>query len=251
MDRLLEGVDAVVHLVGIILEDPRKQIAFDRIHVEGTRRVIDAMARAGTRRLLHVSALGARADARADYHRTKWRAEQLVRESGLSWTLFRPSLIHGERGEFMRMAAEWARGRRLPWIFMPYFGRGLLGFGGAGRLQPIRVEDVSRAIVESIDKPETIHRSIDLAGPHVLTWPELHRAVAQAVVGKSKPIAPIPAWWARVLTSVIPDRILGTNASQVLMSQEDNTCDIQPMIDLFGWHPDPFEPSLARYAARL
>jgi uncharacterized protein YbjT (DUF2867 family) len=60
---LLDGADAVVHLVGIIVESGSS--TFDAVHVEGTRRMLDAALAAGVRRYIHVSALGARADERA------------------------------------------------------------------------------------------------------------------------------------------------------------------------------------------
>ena len=71
-----------------------------------------------------------RPGAVSDYHTTKYRAEQYVRESGLDWTIFRPSIIHGPGGEFMRMVAGWARGTKAPYFFMPYFGAGVTGLGG-------------------------------------------------------------------------------------------------------------------------
>src|SRR5687768_9499458 len=109
LDEGLRGCDAVIHVVGIIMERPGKGVTFERIHVEGTRNVVDAAVRNGVRRYVHMSALGSRPDAASRYHRTKFQAEQYVRGSGLEWTIFRPSLIHGPRGEFMRMEADWAR----------------------------------------------------------------------------------------------------------------------------------------------
>ena len=58
-----------------------------------------------------MSALGTRPDAVSDYHKTKYKAEEYVRASGLDWTIFRPSMIHGPGGEFMQMEATWARGQ--------------------------------------------------------------------------------------------------------------------------------------------
>jgi NADH dehydrogenase len=159
-DRLLaeglRGCSAAIHLVGIIMEKPGKGATFERIHVEGTRSIIDAACRSGIRRYVHMSALGSRPDAVSDYHKTKFRAEEYVRASGLNYTLFRPSLIHGPHGEFMRMEANWARKKSPPFLFMPYFGAGLLGRNGAGMLQPVYVKDVARAFVEALEKPNTI-----------------------------------------------------------------------------------------------
>lgn len=251
LETAIRGADAVVHLVGIILENRSKAVTFERIHVEGTRRVIEAMQRTGVRRLVHMSALGTRRNAVAAYHQSKWQAEELVRQSGIDATIIRPSLIHGPRGEFMRMVAAWAKGKAPPFLFMPYFGRGILGTGGAGLLQPVHVDDVARLFVDCIERPDTTGEVHEIGGPDRLTWPELHRISARAVVGREKLVAAIPVWWAKVLTAIIPERLLGTNRSQVLMSQEDNTCDITALATRFGWTPRPFAASLAEYAKSI
>src|SRR5205807_1548953 len=134
------------------------------------------------RRFVHMSALGARPGAVSNYHKTKYKAEEYLRGSGLDWTIFRPSLIHGPAGEFMRMEAAWARRRKPPFLFMPYFGRGLLGRGGAGKLQPIYVNDVARAFVEALENAKTIGEIYPLGGPDEITWPQLHRLAAQAII---------------------------------------------------------------------
>jgi len=247
----ITGCDAVIHLVGIIMEHPKKGITFERIHVEGTKSVVDATVKAGVKRYIHMSALGTGPDTESEYHRTKHLAEQHVQASSLDWTIIRPSLIHGGNGEFMQTAAKWARGKAAPFLFMPYFGSGLFGFGGAGMLQPVYVKDVARAFVDAIDNARTIRETYPLAGPDQITWPQLHHAVAQAVVGKKRAVAPIPAWYAKLLTKVVPAPLLPFNEDQVIMSQQDNTCDLTKFKSDFGFTPGSFHTSLQSYAASL
>lgn len=251
LDRGMAGCDAVIHLVGIIFEKPAKGVTFPRVHVDGARNVVDAARRAGIRRYVHMSALGARAGAPSTYHRSKHAAEEHVRASGLDWTIFRPSLIHGPRGEFTRNTAAWARGRKFPFLFMPYFGAGPLGRGGAGRLQPIYVGDVARAFVDAIERPNTVGKAYDLGGPDVLTWPELHGAISEAVTGHRRRVMPLPAWNAKLLARVLPESLLGFNRDQVLMSQEDSTCDLAPFTADFGWTPRPLRQSLSTYVDEM
>jgi NADH dehydrogenase len=200
-----------------------------------------------------MSAVGARPDAVSDYHKTKFRAEEYLRGSGLDWTIIRPSLIHGPDGEFMQMEAKWVRFRAPPFLFMPYFGRGALGFGGAGLLQPVYVKDVARAFVDALENPKTIGEVYLLGGPDVITWPELHDISSRAIRRSGKPrfTLPIPAWSARIQAAILPNALLGFNRDQVIMSQEDNTCDLTKFKDDFGWEPQPFEPTLKSYASRL
>jgi NADH dehydrogenase len=251
LDSALQSRDAAIHVVGIIMEKPRKGITFERMHFEGTRSVVDAVRRNNVRRYLHMSALGTRYDAVSNYHRTKYRAEEYVRNGGLEWTIFRPSMIHGPRGELMQMEARWARRKSPPFLFMPYFGRGATGRGGAGLLQPVYVKDVARAFADALDNPRTIGEIYPLVGSQVVTWPELHRVTAQAVVGKRRWVMPLPAWYARALTYGVPRVLLPFNRDQVIMSQEDNTADMTKFTDDFGWTPGGFAEQLQSYAKQL
>jgi uncharacterized protein YbjT (DUF2867 family) len=251
LDRGIGGCDAVVHLVGIIMEQPSAGVTFARIHAGGTQSVVEAAKRNGVRRYVHMSASGTRPNAASEYHRTKFQAEEAVRGSGLDWTIIRPSMIHGPRGEFTKMEAAWARKQAMPFLFMPYFGGGVLGLGGAGKLQPVFVDDVARAFVDAVENPKTIGQSYDLAGPDVLTWPQLHRAFAEAFVGKRRLVMPLPTWYARALTRIVPGSLLPFNRDQVIMSQEDNTADLSKFTGDFGWTPRPFRQTLESYASEV
>ncbi len=105
---LVEGTDAVVHLVGIIAE-ARGQ-TYQAVHVEGTARLTAAAAAAGVRRFVHLSALGARADASATvYHRSKAAGEAVVRGSGLSHVILRPAIIAGPGNVPLKLMCDLLR----------------------------------------------------------------------------------------------------------------------------------------------
>src|SRR5687767_1911710 len=98
LDEGMKGCIGVIHIVGIIMEKRWKEITFERIHYQGAKNVIDAAVRNNVQRFVHMSALGVRANAVSDYHKTKYRAEEYLRGSGLDWTIIRPSMIHGPKG---------------------------------------------------------------------------------------------------------------------------------------------------------
>lgn len=249
--RHLHGCDAIIHLLGIIRQNPSRGITFSRLHEEATRILANAAVETGVFRLIHMSALGSAPHAASIYHRTKYSAEQIIRRLPLRWTIFRPSLIHGPKGEFMQQAARWARKTAPPYLFMPYFGAGLSGQRGAGRLQPVYVNDVARAFADALENDRTIGEIYPLAGPDILTWPQMHRLISCAVVGHRRWIFPIPAWFAILLTRLVPAPLLPFNRDQVQMSQEDNTALIDKFIAHFGWMTSPFEPTLRSYASQL
>ena len=113
------------------------------------------------------------------------------------------------------------------------------------------VGDVARAFVDAIEKPQTIGEVYLLGGPDRVTWPELHQTVANAVVGKNRLVASMPVPIARTLAATGVSKLLGFNRDQVIMSQEDNTCDLTKFVDDFGWEPRPFEETVRSYAKQL
>ena len=244
-EQLVDGADAVVHLVGII--DERGAGSFHEVHVEGTRSVLSAATAAGIDRWVQMSALGAREDARSRYHQTKYEAEQLVREQMARWTILRPSIIHGPDGEFMQMVRDF-------WVklfppFVPYFGAGPAGLGGAGRLQPVWVEDVATVAAESLTRPIAEGQVYPMGGPDRLTWPQLYRLCRDHFPdARNKPIVAVPVWYANLIAGMpgVP-----FNRDQVIMSQEDSICATGKFEEHFEMEAAPFEPTLADYADRM
>jgi len=258
--RAADGAEATIHLVGIIFEHPLRGQTFARIHVEGTRRVLKACEAAGVRRYVHMSALGTRPGARSRYHQTKHQAEGCVRESGLDWTIFRPSVIHGPDGEFMRMmrtmvcdATVTALGfLPAPFPVLPYFG------DGQNLLQPVDVRDVAHCFVAALSKPETIGRTYELGGPRAMSWKELYRICREQIPGSKswKPMIGQPVWAAKLTAATlmklpILPKIMRFNVDQVIMSQEDSVCDPAPVEREFGIRLRDFEQELKQYAALI
>jgi nucleoside-diphosphate-sugar epimerase len=248
MSNAMRGCDAVIHLVGIIRQ--WRNATFFDVHAQGTANVVIAAQSAGVRRFIHMSANGTRPNAISRYHQSKWLGETYLRQrSGLDWTIFRPSLIHGPGGEFTQMEAAWARGTKAPWLAMPYFGRGLLGMGGSSLVAPVYVEDVTRAFVEALTNEKAIGQTYALAGSEIMDWPRMHRLFASAIAGKpTRATLPIPAWYAAALARIVPAALLPFNLDQVQMSREDNIADPTHFARDFGWTPRGLTETLPLYA---
>jgi NADH dehydrogenase len=252
------GAEACIHLAGVIFQRRWAGQTFRRVHVEATRRVLDACQAAGVRRIAHMSALGARPDAVSRYHRTKFEAEGLVRSGGLDWTIFRPSIIHGPYGEFMRLMKTFVAEAWVPALgvlpspipVIPCFGDGM------NKLQPIDVTDVAHCMVASLSMPTTIGRVFACGGPKAITWRDLYRICREKIPGAKswKPVVGLPVWLAKAL-ALSPAMLLPIlpgymrfNVDQVQMSQEDSVCDTAPLEQAFGIRLRDFETELARYA---
>jgi uncharacterized protein YbjT (DUF2867 family) len=237
LEEGMAGCDAVIHLVGIIREHRAANVTFERVHVEGTRNVLEAAKAAGVQRYVHMSALGARPGAASRYHLTKWAAEEAVRGSGLGWTIFRPSIIYGRGDGFVTLLASMVR--RLPAV--PVIGSGLQ------RLQPIAAEQVAAGFAEALERPITIKQTYEVGGPEAVTMLELLDSIGRALgrrlvrkvhvpLGVMKPLArllhPLPGF------PVTPD--------QLLMLGEDSVCDPRPFFDAFQLEPVPLATGLER-----
>lgn len=237
----MRGVDAVIHLVGIISEYGDQ--TFENVHTRATQNVVAAARAAGVRRFVHMSALGTRPNARARYHQTKWAAEEAVRASGLAWTIFRPSIIYGPDDGFVNLFARMSR-------FSPVIP---LIVGGHTRLHPIPVADVARAFVGALPHSESHSQTLDLCGAEILTLKEIVQAIL-TVTNRRRLLVPLPFWAARLQASLLElvlrhglGRPSPLTRDQVLMLQEDNVGDGSRAAEWFGLRPGTFREGIAAY----
>ena len=165
----MSGCKALIHLIGIIREFPKKNITFNRLHVKATQVAIEAAKKAGIKRFIHMSALGTGPQAVTEYHKTKWQAERLVQESGLVYTIFRPSVIYGPYDHFTTLLARIIK--RSP--FIPIIGDGLY------KLQPVHVNTVALAFVLALFLGDTHNHTYEIGGPQALTYREIVDTIAE------------------------------------------------------------------------
>jgi len=171
----VRGADAVINLVGV-LHDGRGDRSFQAAHVELARKVVAACRSRGIGRLLHMSALASARDAPSRYLRTKGEAEAIVRESGLAWTLYRPSVVFGPGDSFLNLFATVLKFSPVVALACP-----------DARFQPVFVEDVAAAFVKGLADLGSFGRSYDLCGPRVYTLRELVEYVG-TVTGRRRPV---------------------------------------------------------------
>ena len=233
LESLFSEACAVINLVGILNESGRD--TFDRVHVELPRKVIAACRNAGVQRLLHMSALGAGADAPSRYLQTKAAAESMVAASGLRWTIFRPSVIFGREDTFLNMFAKLARVLPVVALASP-----------KSRFQPVYVGDVAHCFVRSIDDEITFGGRYDLCGPKVYTLQELVAYVGD-VTGAVRPIFVLGPALSRVMATVLehlPGKIMSRD--NLASMRKDNVCDC-PFPAVFGLSPSPLETVAQAY----
>ncbi len=243
--EMFAGLDAIVHLVGIIQEGAGGQ-TFQRIHVHGTGNVVDAARQAGFEgRFLYMIALGSAPDAPAEYSRTKFEAEQIVERSGLPYTTFRPSLIIGPDGEFVAQMKDLILHGGLPvpvpFPFIPVPG------SGENKFQPIWVEDLCGCVVGALGNPATEYQLYEVGGATQLSFNDLLAGFAKSL-HVSKPFlhAPVPALRvaATVMEALMPRPPV--TRDQLLNLGRDNITDSRAVEQVFGIHPLGFPAMLTK-----
>ena len=259
-----EGQDAVVNLVALspLFRPEGGDEAHFTVHRDGTENVVRAAEAHGVDRILQMSALGADPEGDTAYIRSKGLAEAIVRDSDLEWTIFRPSVVFGDGGEFIPYTKRLA-----PPYLTPLPG------GGRTRFQPVWVGDLVPMLADALegvtpadDDPAAEARlddeltpavrpagddddgdphageTYEVGGPEVLTLAEVAR-LAHGADGKPVDVVSIPMPLAKIGLSsldLVPARILDSlpgvprmGSDQYRSLQFDNTTTDND-VDAFG-----------------
>jgi NADH dehydrogenase len=226
----MQGCEAVVHLVGIILEKGKN--TFAAVHHLGTRNVVEAAKRNGVKRFVHMSALGVRADGVAAYQTSKWKGEEEVRRSGIPYCILRPSLIFGPGDGFVTQMI--ATMRKAPFI-RPVPG------DGSPKFRPVAIEDVTACFARALTTEAATNQTIELGGADELSLNEVLEEIAR-VAGVRKPAVHIPLPLmlasAAVAQTLLPNPPV--TVDQLRMLREGSTCDLGTMKRVFGIEPKRF-----------
>jgi uncharacterized protein YbjT (DUF2867 family) len=236
--RAVEGCQAVVHLVAI---RRGSQEEFERVMSQATRDLVAAARDAGVQRFVLMSAAGTSEQTAAvvPYFRAKWEMENAVRESGLEFTIFRPSFIFGRDGGALPLFVKQVRYSPVT----PVIGAGL------SRIQPIWVEDVAAYFAAGVEKPEAANRSFDLGGPNVVTWNELYERIAK-VLGKRRRRLNIPSGLMRAgagLTEKLPAAPI-TRDEIAMIEAGDNVAADTAAVETFALPLVPLDEQIRRAA---
>ncbi|MGD0114628.1 MAG: complex I NDUFA9 subunit family protein [Dehalococcoidia bacterium] len=237
--QAMAGVEAVVNLVGVIAEKGSQR--FDAVIRGGTAGIVDEAERAGVKKLVYVSAIGAAPDPKFPYWHAKWQAEQSVTASRLTYTILRPSLVFGPEDDFFNRLARLIR--RVPVV--PVAG------DGKTRFQPVWVEDVVSCVVASLGEGTHDRETLEIGGPEYFSYDEIIDLIGETL-GHRKPKAHLPLCLmrpaARAMQSVLPNPPVTTD--QLAMLSKDNTTELDAVPKAFGFQPRSLREGLAEQLRR-
>jgi uncharacterized protein YbjT (DUF2867 family) len=174
----LRGVDTIVHLAASIRDQPRTSI--EELNAVATLRLVRSAERAGARRFVFFSAMGARRHSRTRFFRAKALAQQAVERSPLETTVFLPSIVYTPGDPWLTLLERFAL---LPAVPVSGSGRALY--------QPIWAEDVADCVVAALMASGPRRRSFELAGPETLSYDDIVRAALRPS-GRRRPLFHVP-----------------------------------------------------------
>jgi len=233
LDDAIAGADCVINLVGLLFE--RGRYDFDTVHVHGTEHVLAACKRHNVKQYLHMSALGAGTIPASSYSRSKGDAEGYVRQSGMTWTLIRPSIIYGMGDSFFTKFKDMSAMLPMLPVIQP-----------ETRFQPVWVEDVARVFVQSIGNRHVHEQTYELAGPKIYSFMDL-MTLLMSTLQRKRLLLPVPNIFAKLLATI--SRLLPTpllTADQLLLLQHDNVATGESFPSQFG-QPASLESILPNY----
>ena len=228
----VSGVDVIIHAAAITADrkEPYRG-AYDRINRVGTANLVAAAKAAGVGRLVVMSGLGTKPAPAGTYMATRWGLEQAVRDGGIPFVVLQPSVLFGDRAEFIAALARLIRVSPV----VPLIG------GGKVRFQPLWIEDLVTCLIKAVDADQLIGEAIPLGGSEYATFKEVIQTICEAM-SMRRLLVPLPLSVARVqasvMTALLPHPPLTPGALELFSF--DNATNLDAVDRNFGFHPSGF-----------
>jgi NADH dehydrogenase len=226
-------VEVVIHLVGIIRKS--RNITYDLINRQGVANVAAAAKEVGVKHFIQVSAIGATNDVSYTYLYSKWRGEQEVVNSGLPYTIVRPSIMFGAGDEFLNTLAGLLKTTPI----IPVAG------SGRNRFQPIAVSDMARCLALAVDREDLKGKTVEIGGPDQLSYNELITVIARTL-GKRRLRFHVPVWMMYLATLIIQKVVARPpiTTDQLKMISIRNVAELGIVEETFGFTPRALEGNI-------
>jgi uncharacterized protein YbjT (DUF2867 family)/ligand-binding SRPBCC domain-containing protein len=240
LPEALDGLDALAIALAFKnspIEAPTRGQTFMDVDAGGTEQLVAGAKFGGVRRLLYISGAGAAPDARRHWFRAKWRAETAVWESGIPFTIIRPTWIYGPRDVSLNRFVGFAR--RLRMVPMTNAGN--------QPMAPVFVDDAARLAADSLVSDAAAFQVFELGGPETMPMREvIARALRAARL--RRPIVPGPTPLIKLAVAplqLLPEPPLTPDAVDFV--NQPATVDLAPLLERMPRRLTPFDEGLATY----
>ena len=234
LESAIQGVDQVIHLVAVIRRS--RTATYGGVNRAGVENVVAAAKAAGSvQQFVHISAVGAVNNPEFPYLQSKWQGEQAVINSGLPYTIIRPSIVFGQGDELLNSLAALVR--LFPLVPVISSGR--------NRLQPIWVDDLAQCISLSLSRHDLQGHVLELGGPEQLSYNQIVGAVARTM-GKRRLRLHVPMWIMRISVALM--QVFMTrppiNSEMLNMMRVRNVAELGMVEQTFGFTPVSLESNI-------
>ena len=228
LDHIHVDADALINTIGIIREFRNRGVTFKKIHVEILKNLLRFAQSNGIGRFIQISALGVGPGGQTEYLRSKFKAEELVRNSGLNWTILRPSMMIGPGDHITGMLGGMIK--RLPAV--PVIG------DGNYVLQPVHIDHIAEGIGRLLDDERAFGKTFEIGGPETLTFNQILDRIGDNLGRKRVRKFHQPAGIMRVFASLL-ERFpwFPLTCEQLTMLLEGNSTSEREFFDLCGMEP--------------
>jgi uncharacterized protein YbjT (DUF2867 family) len=243
LDRAMRGVDVVINCVQFPnspIENKARAWTFEEVDLNGTKNQVDAAKKAGVRRFVYLSGVGAAPDSPYHWFRFKWQAEEYLKHSGLEWVIVRPTWVYGPRDNSLNRILSF--GNFLP--FIPTFGN------GKQDMQPVFIDDVARVSADAALKPEAANHLFELGGPQVMSMDEVFKTALEAM-GRKRPILHQPVFAGKALgavASLLPMKPLTADSVEFIV--QPAVADNWELVEVLHPKLTPLKEGLATYLGK-
>ena len=235
--RAVSGTHVIIHLANAQWWGRRREL--ERIEIAGTRNLVAAARSARVGRIITVSHLGAAPSSAYPLLQVKGMVEEIIRDSGLAYTIIRSGVVFGEEDAFVNHIAMTLRANPL-FILMP--GRGEVV------LHPIYIDDLIDALLVSLKKVDLVDSVLEIGGPEYITLEDLIRTIMR-VAQMPRFIIPVPPyllrWTTAIYSRILPRSLMTPQWLDLLAT--NRTAQLGNIYNYFGIRPRRFEDTLLTY----
>lgn len=245
----IKGCDYVIYNIGILEESPKTGSTFKEMQYQGLVDVISHCSAMEIKKFILMSANGIEKNI-TDYQRTKLAAENYLMQSGLNYTIFRPSVIFGDPKGRMEFATQLLNEMIIPPIPAVNFFSNIDPKLNSVMMSPVHVNDVVEAIYTALNSDITNNKVYNLGGPYELSWIEIIKTIMTATK-KEKLVIPMPIIIMKIVTQLfswIP--FLPVTYDQIIMLEQGNTASPSDLMELIERNLLPFDINNLNYLTK-
>lgn len=235
--QAVTGVHTIIHLESAQWWGTERNL--ERIELAGTRNLVTVARSARVGRIISLSHLGASTSSAYVLHRIKGQVEDIIRHSGLAYTILRSGIVFGEDDAFFNHIAMTLATNPILHL-MP--GQGEIA------LHPIFIDDLVQCILRSLDSLDAVDNMMEIGGPEYITYEDLLLTIMR-ITGNRRLIIPIPPYLLRLMTRIyglIFPRSLTTPQWLDILAT-NRTTQLGNTFDYFGIRPRRIEDTMLTY----